>query len=154
MRKISLIDLMMVLAIISMLIVILLCPKKASAAEIPEKQAVLAIIGEAENQGQMGMLAVACAIRNRGSLKGIFGMRSSRVVQHKYSKEIYEDALKAWRDSANHDITRGATHWENIKAFGRPYWVNGMIETYVYKDHVFYKEDRSSRRRHDSSRNN
>lgn len=117
--------------------------KPVHASELPGmpgKQAILAIIGEAENQGYQGMLAVACAIRNRGTLKGVYGLNAPRVKQHKYSDATYKLAQKAWYASFRQDITNGATHWENIKAFGKPSWSNKMIETYRIKDHVFYRE--------------
>lgn len=110
------------------------------AAEIPKEKAILAIIGEAENQGFKGMLAVACAIRNKGNLHGVYGSISKRVVKHKYSDTTYSLAVMAWDESARRDITHGANHWENIGAFGCPSWVKRCVETFRYKDHVFYKE--------------
>lgn len=114
--------------------------KAAHADEIKESDAIKAIIGEAENQGEQGMLAVAGAIRNRGTLKGVYGLRAPRVKKHLYSKETFFLAQRAWAISATVDITKGADHWENIKAFGCPKWVKSCIETFRYKDHVFYKE--------------
>lgn len=118
------------------------CHEEAKAAEIPESRAVRAIIGEAENQGYDGMLAVACAMRNRGTLQGVYGERAPRVMQHKYSDKIYALAVKAWRASANCDVTHGANHWENVKAFGKPGWAKNMKLTYCCKDHEFYREVR------------
>lgn len=113
----------------------------AYAASIDSDKAIAAIIGEAENQGFTGMLAVAHAIRNRGTLKGVYGSHAPRVKHHLYSARIYQLANLAWQQSgADYDITHGADHWENIKAFGCPSWVKGCIETFRYKDHVFYKE--------------
>ena len=39
-----------------------------------KEDAIRAIVGEAANQGSQGMLAIACAIRNRGHLKGAYGL--------------------------------------------------------------------------------
>lgn len=119
------------------MVMLLICSNVWAA--VPDKSAVLAIIGEAENQGADGMLAVACAIRNRGTLKGVYGVKAPRVVKGLYSKKTYQMAEKAWNDSKRVDVTNGATHWENIKAFGKPYWVASMRETYRLKDHVFYR---------------
>ncbi len=113
------------------------------AESISTYRAVNAIIGEAENQGYEGMLAVACAIRNRGTLKGVYGEKAPRVVHHKYSKHTLDLAIKAWAEATIHDITNGATHWENINAFGCPSWVKACVEVFRYKDHVFYKEVRA-----------
>jgi hypothetical protein len=109
------------------------------AAEIPQDKAVLAIIGEAEGEGYKGMLAVAGAIRNRGSLKGVYGLNAPRVVKHRYSLATYKLAQQAWQESAFSDITGGATHWEGTK-FKTPYWANGMIKTVVIGNQAFYKE--------------
>lgn len=109
---------------------------------IPEKMAVRAIIGEAENQGPFGMEMVACAIRNRGTLHGVYGLHSARVVMGKYSSEIALAAHKAWRESENPEACtpiHGASNWENVGAFGVPWWAVGMKRVFVYRDHVFLK---------------
>lgn len=108
---------------------------------IDNDRAINAIIGEAENQGYMGQLYVACAIRNRGTLKGVYGENAPRVLGKKYSDVIYLQAETAWKLSATSDSCqdiKGATHWENIKAFGTPYWAKKMHKTFQYLDHVFY----------------
>lgn len=112
----------------------------ASADEIPTDKAILAVIGEAENQGYKGMLAVSCAIRNRGTLKGVYGLINPRITTHKYSYKIYDMATRAWFASYYTDITNGATNWENVKAFGCPSWMKRCVETYRYKDHIFFKQ--------------
>lgn len=112
-------------------------------APVNDLRAIKAIIGEAENQGYAGMVYVACAIRNRGTLQGVYGERAPRVLKHKYSDQIALQAQSAWAISELPDTCidlKGATHWENIKAFGCPKWVKDCIETLRYKDHVFYRE--------------
>lgn len=126
-------------ACIGIALLILIFATCALADQINDTDAIKAIIGEAENQGYDGMLAVACAIRNRHTLNGVFGIRGNRVRNKLYSTETLQYATKAWHDSDEHDITNGATHWENIKAFGNPYWARNMIKTFQYRDHVFYK---------------
>lgn len=106
-------------------------------AEVNPNQAILAIVGEAENQGLIGMTAVAEAIRNRGTLKGVYGLKSPRLK--KAPKWVFSMARKAWEDSQNSNLTNGATHWENTKSFGVPYWAKPMKKTAVIKDHAFYK---------------
>lgn len=118
-----------------------------------DDQAVKAIIGEAEDQGQRGMLAVACAIRNRGTLKGVFGLHAPRVRRHLYSQRVKDEAVSAWDISGQDGMialnnyeqvnvcgfVRGAKNWENTKAFGLPYWAKGMQVVFTYKDHKFFK---------------
>jgi hypothetical protein len=123
-----------------LLSLVLLVGFRAHAGSVPaltEPLALRAIIGEAANQGQQGMLAVACALRNRGSLQGVYGLNNPVVM--KQPAWVWEHARLAWSESATHDITGGATHWENVGAFGRPYWTKDMVETVVIKDHRFYK---------------
>lgn len=104
------------------------------------EQVILCVIGEAEDQGYDGMLAIAYAIRNRQTLKGVYGCKAKRVINRQYDDLTYKEAKKAWEASASgKDITMGATHWENIKQFGKPYWVKKMKKTVQIKDHVFYK---------------
>lgn len=109
------------------------------------KRAVLAIIGEAEGEGYTGMCAVASAIRNRGTLKGVYGEHAPRVKKHLYSKKTYQMAWDAWGVSmmpSNRASIGGATHWENVKAFGKPYWASSMVETATIGSHTFFKEKR------------
>jgi hypothetical protein len=106
-------------------------------AEINDKQAVRAIIGEASNQGYKGMLAVAVGIRNRGTLQGVYGINAKHVDMQ--PNWVWDKARKAWKESKTNRIHTG-THWENIKAFGKPYWADSLIKVYKYKDHIFYKE--------------
>ena len=83
------------------------------------------------------MLAVAGAIRNRGTLSGVYGLRNPAVT--KQPAWVWTRARHAWAASATNDITGGATHWENVKAFGLPDWARGMQQTAAIKDHVFFK---------------
>lgn len=107
--------------------------------------AVRAIIGEAENQGYEGMLAVAYAIRNRGTLKGVYGVHAKRVREHLYSDQVEDMAIKAWAEASCglNDITHGATGWGNAKdgqEFAKCKWWKNCVIVFRYKDHFFYKE--------------
>lgn len=114
----------------------LLAAVGTSRAAIPEDQAVRAIIGEAANQGYGGMLAVACAIRNRGTLDGVYGLHSKLPDQQ--PQWVWNLARLAWRRSQQRDVTHGATHWENVKAFGLPSWARNMRITLRLRDHTFF----------------
>lgn len=100
------------------------------------KQCIRAIVGEASDQGYLGMLAVASGIRNRGTLRGVYGVKAKHV--DKEPKWVWDMARKAWEES-EHNRVHSATHWESIK-FKVPYWVKSMKEIYRYKDHVFYEK--------------
>jgi hypothetical protein len=127
------------------LIIGLLCAP-ASAQDIPQKRAVDAIIGEAESLGYSGMFNIACAIRNRGHLRGVYGERAPRVVKRLYSAATRQAAVKAWALSATADTTKGADHWAS-KSLDRA-WEAKMIKagyrkTYEDKGHVFYKSTKT-----------
>jgi len=110
----------------------------ASAARtIDAAQAVRAIVGEAASQGERGMLAVAGAIRNRGHLEGVYGLNNPQA--EKASPSIIARAQLAWAISATNDITGGATHWENVRAFGPPKWARHMTITTRIGAHTFFK---------------
>jgi hypothetical protein len=112
------------------------------AAEIPEPRAVNALIGEAEGEGYRGMLAIGCAIRNRGTLQGVYGEHAPRVVHHKYNLKTYALAVQAWRDSAKEDITDGADHWGGKTVDSE--WIAkmkrmGYKKTFEYRNQEFYR---------------
>lgn len=119
------------------ILITLLFAGPVAATPIPETEAVRAIVGEAANQGYRGMLGVAGAIRNRGTLQGVYGGRSP--MPDRQPDWVWEQARAAWRESATNDITLGATHWENMKAFGTPAWAATMHLTVVIKDHRFFR---------------
>jgi hypothetical protein len=81
-------------------------------AGIPDTQAHRAIVGEAAGDGYPVQLGVACAIRNRGHLRGVYGVNAA----HNASEPgwVWQAAARAWRESARHDITGGATHFGSI----------------------------------------
>jgi len=121
----------------TLLLLTLLTSSAVGGRPIPEAQAVRAIIGEASNQGARGMLAVAAAIRNRGTLRGVYGLRAKHVDAQ--PGWVWARARTAWAMSATNDITDGADHWESVKAFGTPYWAKSMRHTVTIGDHKFYK---------------
>jgi hypothetical protein len=110
------------------------------SADIERSRAVSAIIGEAEGESYNGKLAVACAIRNRGSLRGVYGEKAHRVIKNLYSAKIKSDSERAWDESESASACQfidGADHWEGT-AFKTPYWAKNMVETFRTKGQVFY----------------
>jgi hypothetical protein len=124
------------------LIIVLYGCWSAYAERIPKERAVNAIIGEAEGEGYRGMLAVACAIRNRGSLRGVYGERSKRVVNHLYDDDTKRMAYGAWfvsqDDGLCEELIHGATHWEGT-SFKTPWWAEHKQVTAVIGNQRFYK---------------
>lgn len=135
--------LMLTLLVIGVILIVSHC--NVAHAAVSDDIAVRCIIGEAENQGYDGMLAIGYAIHNRGSLRGVYGCRSVRVLAHLYDVDTYADAVSAWREVKEkwgHDITFGATGWGNnsdIRTFERHAWWNHCDVTVIIGDHTFYK---------------
>lgn len=106
---------------------------------VTSELAIRAIIGEAANQGQIGMQAVAEAIRNRATLQGVMGVHNPRV--EKEPEWVWKKAEAAWKHSALSNITNGANGWGNskdIKKFIEEGWWHQVEVKAVIGDHVFY----------------
>ena len=109
----------------------------ALAKAINQDQAIRAILGEARGEGYTGMYAIACALRNRGHLRGVYGLYAKMPY---INPKVSTLALKAWQNSLyGHDVTGGANHWENIKAFGLPRWAKGARITVTIGRHTFFR---------------
>lgn len=108
------------------------------AQDIPQELAVRIIVGEAADQGLKGMICVGEVLRHRSNPRGFYGYKSN--WGHHQPKSVWTMAAQARDISAHTNYTRGADHFENIHRFGNPWWVKHCVETYAYKDHVFYKE--------------
>ena len=110
-----------------------------------EQKAILAIIGEAEGEGFEGMLAVAGAIRNRGSFRGVYGLKAQRVRKHLYSQKTYDLARTAWVESESLDESNGATGWGNEEDLNKfcseAWWHNCVITAHIGR-HWFYRRKR------------
>jgi len=118
-------------------IILLLCFCSVARAEvIPEGVALRCVIGEASNQGLEGMKAVSSALRNRGTVKGVYGCKSG--LADKEPEWVWKMARRAWRESAFRDFANSGTHWENVRAFGLPYWAKNMRVTLKLGDHWFF----------------
>lgn len=86
------------------------CVQNGLAGKIDTEQAVRAIVGEGASQSFKAQTAIACVIRNRGSLQGVYGANNKSVA--KASMKTLAIARQAWQQSATNDVTHG------IKFFG------------------------------------
>jgi hypothetical protein len=110
---------------------------EGTAHAYSEQDAIKAVIGEAEGEGYKGMLAVAGALRNRGTLHGVYGLHAPRVIHHRYSQNTLRMAARAWEESKHRDISNGARYWEGTR-FPLPYWAKGMRVTAVIGRQKFF----------------
>ena len=101
---------------------------------------VRAIIGEASGEGYNGMLAIASALRRRGSLRGVYGIKAKHIESEPGSTWV--KARKAWKEGKHKDITNGANGWgskEDVKKFKKQKWWKKATVTKTIGNHVFYK---------------
>ena len=66
---------------------------------IPDNQAIRALYGEACGEPYEAKLLVAATIRNRGSLKGIYGGSNKQL--RNINAKAWRDCERAWRESAS-----------------------------------------------------
>lgn len=118
------------------LLLILLVSTLPATAQIRDDLAVRAIVGEAAGEGFKGMLAVAGALRNRASLKGVYGLNAKHSRNE--TPATWDLARKAWAESATRDITGGASHWDNVSR-KTPYWARSMVATVKIGQHTYYR---------------
>ena len=107
------------------------------ASVIKDDDAIRAIVGEASGEGKDGMRAIASAIRNRGTLKGVYGLKAKHA--DKEPAWVWAMAKQAWEDSAEHDFANGATHWEGT-VFKAPYWVKDFVLVKRVANTNYYKK--------------
>ena len=103
---------------------------------IKDADAIRAIVGEAGGEGHPGMLAVACAIRHRGTLRGVYGLTNSSIYHQ--SAKIWRQARAAWAESTSKDTVRGATHWGTIEDVETGTY-SGMVCVAVVGKHYFFR---------------
>ena len=103
--------------------------------EVTDGEGVRCIVGEASNQGFEGLLAVADALQNRGTIKGVYGCKAKHIEP----AYIWERARRAWQEAKVQNPTLGADHWHNVLREGENYWTRKMTKTVCIKEHCFYK---------------
>ena len=118
-------------------LLILLLPAHAA---VDSDTAIRAIVGEAANQGPNGMTAVGEVIRNRGGVKGLYGYKAMKARTE--PSWVWKQATEAWERSKTTHLTKGATLFENINAFGFPKsWDRTKVVCVAQiKDHWFFTE--------------
>lgn len=80
-----------------------------AGAAITAGQARRAIVGEAAGAGYTVQLGVACALRNRGHLRGVYGVNARHNATE--PQWVWDQAARAWTESATRDVTGGADHF-------------------------------------------
>jgi hypothetical protein len=102
---------------------------------------VNALIGEVEGESFLTKLATAECLRNRGTLKGVYGINSKRIA--KASDKVKADCLRAWTESSRTNLVKGATVWGNasdVKIFKKSKWFKSFKQTAHIGNHYFFRE--------------
>lgn len=103
---------------------------------------IRAVLGEAENQGFQGMLAVACGINNRPEgLQGVYGAQSNRYEKttDQY-RSLAKKAVSLARNPANCGFLQGADMWcSDMKICSKSWQSIPMYHITKIKDHDFFK---------------
>lgn len=126
--------------IAALLILLITNPAAANSDDLH----IRAILGEAEDQGEIGMLAVACSIKNRPEgLEGVDGLHSDRYLRA--DKEHQEMAKVAWYRAqypSECDFMQGADMWHSGEF---PDLWRGLALKFIDKigDHYFYRRIKS-----------
>ena len=110
-----------------------------------EEQYVRVVIGEAADQGYRGMLAVAEVLRARNwDPTGFSGSKRKDLVDfvERQPRRVRQEGRRAVEEARSGSFTvGGATHFENVRRFGIPWWAKGMKETVKVKDHTFWRKE-------------
>ena len=117
----------------------------AFAAEIPEHQAIVALIGEAGGQSDEELLAHCYALKNRGTLKGVYGLHATHTPnptpkQWQRVEKAYWTAKLAFSDPLG-----GRTEWrsnydlEKMKKRGQTPEKQGLYDPLRVGETVFYR---------------
>lgn len=109
---------------------ILLFNTPAHAQAIPEEKAILTLIGEQQGNFE-GMLWVASVIRNRGTLRGAYGLKNPNVVHHRYTVKDYKMAKRAWELSFDYDFSQGCCHWFSLADLKQP-----KVQRIIREEHL------------------
>lgn len=134
---------------ISLIILLLLCILVMVFVPAPVTKGLWkGLVVEAVSEGYIGMKAVACVFKNRLDKDMPLGCKGLKrkdlnefIIKQggRYeliSKRIINEVFVV----GCRDITNGATHYENVKAFGTPYWAKDMKITAIIGNHTFYTE--------------
>jgi len=110
----------------------------------PENVLETVIITEAGGEPYEGKVGVAEVMRNRGwGLEGFAGIRRSDLHQFlsRQPAWAYDQARQALQEArAGSNLTRRATHFENVQTFGPPAWAREMEVTVKIGQLTFFKK--------------
>ncbi len=118
-----------------------------------ETQLVAAVlVAEAGGEGWQGLRAVHETICNRAAQKGwsktrvvtqkfqyscLNGTTPEKLIAKARKHNVWGAAIKVAQEKPG-EIVKGATHYDNVKAFGKPAWAYHARLVATVKNHQFY----------------
>lgn len=134
------------LALLTLCLIKCGCRDMAYAGQIPNSTAIRCILGEAGGTTYWEMLTISRALRNRGTINGVYGcfaQISADEASWRDQTGLNAVAKAAWEASAKIDLSHGATHWGALGLDDD--WISqmradGYIETKKTKFHVYFKK--------------
>lgn len=129
----------MLISFAVILIWIGMCELGRRTPAFTDENCIRALIGEYAKEDPRGMALMAHAIRNRKTLKGVFGFHASHVDHE--SRMVWELAELAWFSSkTERDPLHGATEWRSRKDVQQGHTPKGYFLIHVYDGTYFYKQ--------------
>jgi hypothetical protein len=106
---------------------------------LTNSEAIPCIVGEASGQSYQEQVAISEALRNRNSLKGVYGC----TAKHNKTEPawVWTRCKKAWLESSKTNLVNGADHWESTN-FKVPSWAQKMTVTAQVGSTRFYKNQK------------
>lgn len=102
-----------IMTILALIIIVLCYFEHSEGAEIPRDTAIRAIMGEARGESYTGKLYLASALRNRGTLSGVYGINVPLETLNKEPKWVWDQCKRAWEESEHNRVTM-ADHWGGV----------------------------------------
>ena len=121
--------------------------KIAMVRDYEDQRIIEAIITEAISESEKGIIAVAWVFKNRldiGMSLGSCGQERKdrdRFIsqQPQWKKDLVSNIWQRIKAGQLVDPTNGALYFENINAFGSPYWIDDVEFVVEIGNHKFYK---------------
>ncbi len=136
-----------VIILIGLCVFLLVLPHilKRKVPAFTDENCIRAIVGEYAKNDYYGMKLMAHAIRNRKTLKGVYGYYAKHI--EKEPKDIWVTASCAWFDSLNEfDPLQGAKEWRSTMDILKGHTPRNMFIVKGYDDTFYYKPNKQEKK--------
>lgn len=128
-------------AVSSLLMVVVLLVLTLRPNQIPvftDDNCIRAIVGEVSNENYEGMKLMAHAIRNRKTLKGVYGFKAHHIKTE--NRDIWMRASLAWFESLTEsDPLQGANEWRSLVDLKHGHNPHNMRIVKIHNGTFYYK---------------